>query len=287
LSVGGAQTVGAGLSIGGSLRYNRQTLAGEALTQGSVDLGLHWDGGRWRAGLLFADVASTLLDGTRGPSALRAEFSGDLLSHPTTLRGYAGFSAEQGGYSRGQVGVEDEIYHSLTLRAGYEALAGETMIDGFSGATFGLGFAMGLITMDYAYLPFGDLGAGQRLSVTWHLTSAHAADEPAKTAPEPRPVQTVLAAPPVAEAVETGAKGAALQRARQLEDSGQWDQAVGVHQWLLGIAPGDALVWRSLADLQYRTGRKAEAIQSYDLAFQHGLINPLLQAWLAKYRSQP
>jgi predicted Zn-dependent protease len=78
-----------------------------------------------------------------------------------------------------------------------------------------------------------------------------------------------------------------LELAHQAEEHGHFDEAVALHQGLINRYPHNPVIWRSLADLNYRARRQSEAVQAYDRALQEGLINPELEQWLKKYRSQP
>ena len=64
------------------------------------------------------------------------------------------------GNTEGKVSV-------LALRAGYQANFPDPQLSGLSGLTFGLGYTLSRsMTVDYAMLPTGDLGASHRLSLT-------------------------------------------------------------------------------------------------------------------------
>ncbi len=316
-SLAWARTVGAGLSVGGSGHFGQSVIAGESLVQSSLDLGLHWAGERWACGLVFANVGATLLSGERGSSAMRGELSGDISSRPGALRALGGFSAEPNGLSRLQAGLESGWSDSFVLRAGYESRLGATLVEGFAGTTLGLGFAMGPLFLDYAYLPFGDLGTGHRISMKWRMSKKPAAPSavplpeppPVPAAPlplEPPPVPTPVAIPTLApipplealptplptpplaiEETQVKVTEDALELARKAEDSGDRESALAIHKGLLSRFPENPVIWRSLGDLHYRAGEKDAAVEAYDQALQKGLMNGELEDWLTKYRSQP
>jgi hypothetical protein len=58
--------------------------------------------------------------------------------------------------------LDDKI--SLTGRIGYLTRALDTA--GFNGVTAGVGFTYKDYQLDYAYVPYGDLGGTQRTSLT-------------------------------------------------------------------------------------------------------------------------
>jgi hypothetical protein len=315
LSLGWARATGTGLSFGGVARVAQESLAGEATTRASMDLGLLWAHGPWRVGVVLADVTSILLTGNGGPSALRAELSGELGSHPGDLRFCGGFSAEPGGLSRLQTGLEGGLYDTLMLRAGYEAKLGDSLVDGFSGASFGLGFALGSSVVDYAFLPFGDLGSGHRISLKWRMkrpatVAPRLALRPRSPVPQPSPTPVATAVPialptpvatsvpvampmptpiptPTADSLQFKVTDDALELARSAEAHGNFEEAVALHESLLGRYPHNPVIWRSLGDLYYRAHRQDEAVKAFDRALEEGLMNQELERWLEKYRSQP
>jgi hypothetical protein len=52
----------------------------------------------------------------------------------------------------------------LCVRAGLDS---QRMTDGLGGITFGLGATLHFFTIDYAYVPMGELGATHRISLTF------------------------------------------------------------------------------------------------------------------------
>jgi hypothetical protein len=66
-------------------------------------------------------------------------------------------------------GVECRPVHILALRVGYRT---GSDYDGFSGLRAGLGISWHGIGIDYAYAPYGKLGASHRLSISYHGSAA-------------------------------------------------------------------------------------------------------------------
>ncbi|MBI4248575.1 MAG: PorV/PorQ family protein, partial [Elusimicrobia bacterium] len=108
---------------------------------------------------------------------LKFEERGDPL--PTTLRLGAAYRWER-GFLLGvdveaprdnqplvHLGAQSRIFSesgtALWLRAGYSSLAGR--VRGFSGPSFGIGFGLNRLSLDYAATPMGELGQAHRLSV--------------------------------------------------------------------------------------------------------------------------
>lgn len=59
------------------------------------------------------------------------------------------------------------------LRAGYNSLNQFSGLEGFKGASFGVGVKLLNATIDYAFVPFGILGEAHRFSITWNLPAKH------------------------------------------------------------------------------------------------------------------
>jgi hypothetical protein len=74
---------------------------------------------------------------------------------------------QQAGVSRLQLGAEDTLFSLLALRAGYQFNLSNPDLSGLTGLTAGFGFSLRQFMLDYAYLPFGELGASHRFSVTY------------------------------------------------------------------------------------------------------------------------
>ena len=153
-----------GLSLGASLKYVQQGLDGQndramALDAGSV-LKL---GGTWTAALAVQN-----LGGKIGPDDL-----------PLTVRGGAAASLLAGKLSAAadvdwlandklaylSVGAEYSLARYLAVRAGYQFGRSQDKLGGLTGLAAGMGLKFGEFSLDYAYVPFGDLGDTHRMTM--------------------------------------------------------------------------------------------------------------------------
>jgi hypothetical protein len=75
---------------------------------------------------------------------------------------------EPTGVNRLQLGLET-IWGGLAGRAGYQLAFQDNHWNGLNSVSLGGGFKMGDLNLDYAWLPFGDLGSSQRLSLRYHF----------------------------------------------------------------------------------------------------------------------
>ena len=110
-------------------------------------------------------------DQKRDPLPAAFKFGGSLTPAPGIL-----FSADvtvpQGGQIRGAVGTElsivtpEETDLRAAIRGGIDTEAFKDQ-PGFSGVSMGLGFSFAHLAIDYAYVPFGELGNTQRISLSF------------------------------------------------------------------------------------------------------------------------
>jgi hypothetical protein len=160
-----AWRLGWGLQVGMAGSYLDQTIDSYAYPSYALDLGLIWQANeRWRLGLsgMGLGIQST---GERA-SVWRAGSSYQLGkgSDYQTLLALAA-SLEPGGIGGFQVGIEERLRSILALRAGYQWSADSFQVDGFSGVDLGVGVRLDGLDLDYAYVPYGNLGSSQRFSV--------------------------------------------------------------------------------------------------------------------------
>lgn len=163
-----------------------------------------------------------------------------------------------------RAGLEYRVIPALAIRAGYN---GSNETD--NGLTFGAGFAFNDIQLDYAYVPFGDLGKSHRVSAEVAFGAPMALPqervavfEPARAA-EPA---TVTVAPPVSARSpareERGLVPTALElkhRASAAVDAGRPADAIRDYRAAIALDPADATTRYNLATALYLTGRFSDA----------------------------
>lgn len=112
----------------------------------------------------FIDQADKL------PSSLTFGNSLKLGSRLTVL---ADGSLVNGAGSILSAGVEANMFgdrlHGMAVRGGYTTKRNEA--DGLSGLSMGVGFAFGSVSLDYAWIPYGDLGNSHAITLLWNLPS--------------------------------------------------------------------------------------------------------------------
>lgn len=155
------------LSVGASLKYLNSDLAGYSASAPMLDAGLHYsfDSGRLRGLKLAAALRNFGSD-------VQYDQQGSDLPQQMILG--AGLSALGGNLilaadaiqtknedSRLALGLEYRVFEMLRLRVGYNGISDFVG----NGITYGMGLNFRLWNLDYAYVPFGDLGNTNRISV--------------------------------------------------------------------------------------------------------------------------
>lgn len=163
-----------GISGGVAVKYNRQTLAAQSYSATALDVGFLWHPvSLLNLGLTYFNlgtkVADTALDsGWRGGASYSVR-KNMLFAVSTELK--------PGGFDRLQVGAEGFVHSTVAVRVGFVQSLKSTELTGVTGLTAGLGIRIDKnLMLDYAYLPFGELGVSQRISVTYNFSNPEPKD---------------------------------------------------------------------------------------------------------------
>ena len=246
------------LSVGAGLKYVESNIAGFQDGTFSGDLGIQYriPSLDWRFGLTGRNLFGSLELNERGDPLPRVyEVGGNYRwslvpnYHEFDFGFGTGMSTDSDGYFFG--GVEYGLYGMGALRVGYHGAQ-----DAGDGITFGAGLQYAGIQVDYAYVPFGDLGRQQRFSFGYRFgglpQSARSKDE----SPEPKRAQKEEQKPePKVQNVE-----GRLERARRLYRDGSLEESYRILKDLHRKTPKnvDVLLWLGL--LEHEMGDRESAI---------------------------
>lgn len=153
-------------SVGAGFSGTQNTLAGVGYTDFSSDLGILWKGPQGlRLGASYVNTG-WVSPGGASEDAVNLGASYDLaLDSTNRLLTALGASIEPNAVSYLQAGAEYSIQDQVFLRAGCQVPLSDQSIGGFTDLTAGVGFHLSGFSLDYAFLPYGDLGATHRVSV--------------------------------------------------------------------------------------------------------------------------
>ncbi|HXC63827.1 MAG TPA: hypothetical protein VNZ67_05685 [bacterium] len=196
------------------------------------------------------------------------------------------------------MGLEGGYQNLAAFRIGYLLNFQQDAWQGLSGLTLGGGVGLGPVKLDYAWLPFGDLGASQRVSLEYAFGAA-----PLGPACPPLPVavpnpQTGPAGPRPASPT-AGAAAAASPTARvdtafnvlsdgyllgqQLERNRQDAQAADAYRLAVQDDPSDVLSWEALARLLVRQGMTGAVGTCYANVLKLNKDDAEAAAWLKEH----
>ena len=206
LSLGYGKELIPSLSAGLVLKGNRSSFAGGNYMNYATDVGLLWTVvPKLDLGVTYTNLAlGPGLSGSAVASGLRLGASVKPDKH--WLLAASGELQDGGAVNRAQFGGEylignvDEVANVLALRGGYALSFPDAELGLLNGVSMGLGYTLSkTISVDYAFLPIGDLGSSHRLSATFKFGCPSKAARVVAAAPAPAPVKPapVVAAAPV------------------------------------------------------------------------------------------
>lgn len=166
LSLGWGKEIAKNISAGFAINGASKNIGANGYSDVSADLGALWSPRKdLKLGVSYSHLGSKMA-GYSLASDLRFGGSYNLaISKTNQLLLAAGGVYEQNGVNRLQLGAEDMIHSFLALRIGYNLPLADTEIQGLKSITAGVGIVLKRISVDYAYIPFGDLGTTQRISL--------------------------------------------------------------------------------------------------------------------------
>lgn len=240
-----------GFRAGVGLKYIREFIAGVTASGYAVDFGLQRDMGLL-PGLTLGAAVQNL-----GPS-VRFQAAKEKL--PLNTRAGAAYRFSTfGSPSVAAFDVTKERSESALVAVGVEVAAGGVLPLrlGFAtrnragpGVTAGLGFRLGSLGADYAFVPYGDLGAAHRFSLSFRW----GAEPEDRTNPAPKPLLRTIAPP------DANARFAASDRARSSGDAARARRELESARRLL--SPDDrrhVLYLMKSGELSFEEGEVAEA----------------------------
>jgi hypothetical protein len=297
LSLGWGREFSKGFSLGVAFHGTQQKIVDSLYDSFSGDLGALWvPANGWRLGLAYTGLG-TPVAGQNLATDLKGGFShlfrlNKVNSLLTACSGYY----EPGGVSRLQGGVEAGFQKSYFLRVGYQLPLSDNQITGFSNFSAGAGIRLGRVTLDYAYLPYGNLGASQRISVAFDFPNPTPVPARSVTVVAPplpaKPVTVVVTAVPT-PVVSFGPPKPDVQVHFLIPSiSITPDRGVGnfaleeKYEKATEANPNDAAAWRNLGLAYWNAGKTSLTLQCFDQALRLNPSDRELKAWLDLYRSK-
>ncbi|HJT24811.1 MAG TPA: tetratricopeptide repeat protein, partial [bacterium] len=204
---------------------------------------------------------------------------------------------EPSGVSRIQGGLEGTFARDYFLRLGYQGVLQDNQINGLTGFTAGAGLRIEQFRLDYAFVPYGDLGTSHRISLGYEFPN------PTPVAPKPVTVissPVTVQAPPVTVVATPAptpvAAGQAKTKVEVLFDlpgkgsvpsgNAQASTLVAAYEKAAQLNPNDSRAWKNLGIVYLQTGQSALGLQCLEQAFRLNPGDTALKQWLEDYRAK-
>jgi Tetratricopeptide repeat len=295
-SLGWGMAVARGLSLGLALHGTQQKVVDSLYTGLSGDLGLLWEpSGGFRLGLDYTGLG-TALAGFTPAQDLRLGLSAFLrMGKNVSLRPLLAGDWEPNGVSRIQGGLEGTLEGKYFLRVGYQGTLENNQIEGLTGFTAGAGLRIGRIQLDYAFVPYGDLGTSHRVSVGYEFPNpTPVVSRPVTVMASPLTVQaapvTVMLTPTPGPATVPGPPKSNVEVQFELGGASApvtvaagSSTLVAPYEKAVQKNPGDSRAWRNLGIIYLKTGQTALGIQSLEQALRLNPDDQVLKQWLEDY----
>ena len=157
-----------GLDLGASLKYISQKLDTQNDKAIAVDLGSAYKiNSDWTAAFSVRNFGSSI-----GPDKLPLTLKGGaatkFLSGKLTAAGDLDWLAYDKRFYM-DLGAEYALNGYLAFRAGYQIGRSQDKLGGLTGFGAGLGLKLDRFNLDYAYVPFGDLGDTHRMTIGFNF----------------------------------------------------------------------------------------------------------------------
>jgi len=184
---------GGHLFLGIGLLAAQQNLGGRSYTAVFSNGGLLFQpSAGFSLGLAYSGMGSNGLQGNLPFAMAMGAACRPELSTDWSLLIAGATSVEEGGINRIQFGAEGVFQGLSSVRAGYQLNLVDNQLGGVSGLTLGAGFKWRGLSLDYAFLPMGDLGASHQVSLSYFFNTVSASgpkplaisEKPVSSSPE-------------------------------------------------------------------------------------------------------
>lgn len=296
-SVGWGLPVANSLSVGAALHGVQQKIVDSLYTGLSGDMGVLWTPTEnLHLGLAYMGLG-TQQAGFTPAQDLHGGISALLpLGKDVKLLPLASGDWQPNGVSRIQCGLEGTFRRDYFLRLGYQGVLRDNQVNGLTGFTAGAGLRIEQFRLDYAFVPYGDLGTSHRISVGYEFPNpTPVVPKPVTIISSPVTVQAppvTVVATPAPTPITPGSPKSKVEVLFDLPGNGaahfghsQAASLVAPYEQAAQANPNDSRAWRNLGIIYLKTGQTALGLQCLDQALRLNPGDLVLKQWLADYRA--
>jgi len=290
------------LSFGLALHGSEQKIVDSLYTGLSGDLGVLWNTvSDFRLGLNYSGLGTSeagytpAQDLRLGCSEILKWGSGSCLI-PLLVVDW-----QPNGVSRAQGGLEGTIERDYSLRVGYQGALSDNQIGGLTGFTAGAGVKVGPFQVDYAFVPYGELGTSHRVSLGYEFPNptpiiskpvtviSHPVTvmaPPVTVVASPQPVPVPAGAPKSKVEVRFELPSSAETQMVSLPTGAQAASLTAPYEKAVQDNPQDSRLWRTLGIVYFKAGQTAQAVQCLEQALRLKPDDLALKQWLDDYHTK-
>ncbi len=284
-----------GLSLGLAFEGVQQKIVNNLYNIFSARLGLLWrPADSLKLGASYSNLGTDVAGNTLAQSfQAGGSYSLPLEKNKELLWAITG-DWEPLGISRLQCGMEGGWDRTVMVRAGYQTPLDGQIAGGSTAFSLGAGLKLGDFSLDYAYIPFGDFGVSNRISLGYEFPPApkEVVQVPVTViqrvmvpAPTPAAISPALDSPKTAIQVKfTIPSGQGDAGVTTLSPTQQETRIQSFLQ-LIKSDPQNPKNWWQLGSLYYQMRQKASAIQCFEQVLRLKPDNKALSDWLEKYKA--
>jgi len=264
---------GGSFSAGASAKVITQSQGSVSKTGFAGDLGLMLKSGMVSAGLAARNFG--IASGSPLPSDINLGLAVNPLNSESgnlILAGEASYIFNDAFYASG--GAEYTFAKIVSLRAGYKYRAGPSNLQGLSGISAGVGVKFGGIGFDYAFVPYGELGASNRADLRIEF-----GNQPVQAAVKEKEKEK---AQPATLTVSDEKMNRMFFEAGTLENSGKLTEAADKYKEMLKADPLYAPAWKRLGAVFFKMKKKEQAIKCFESYLKIKPDDTAVVNWLKK-----
>ena len=246
--------VSKGFYLGAGAKFLTNSLDDTSNTGFAADIGAQYASEILSIGLAAQNI------GAAGdyslPLIIRAGAAARILNsaeHALMLSGEGKYTLK--GVPCISAGAEYIFSQMLAVRAGYKFTLGPDVLSGLKGFSAGAGIKLGVFGIDYAFIPYGDLGASHKVSAVY--TFGEAAPKISKAG-----LDELMAA------------------AGKVEDSGNLNEAQGKYNEIIKMDSAYAPAYKRLGSVYFKQGMKQKAVKTFEQYLKMVPSDSAVKKWM-------
>jgi hypothetical protein len=267
--------LGRELSAGMSVKFSTQVIDTFSYTGLGLDLAMLYKIEAFAAGLTLQNI------GTAGsysmPMAVRGGASMLALStreHKLTIAADMDYIFRDAPYA--SAGAEYVFLKMFSLRAGYRLKFGTNNTGGMTGLSAGAGVAFNDYSIDYAYVPFGELGTTHRVTLNMDFSL------PSQEVEMLKPARRVTDSRTKKPEKTTKELFAMLAQGGSYENAGNLDAAEKQYREILDADFNYAEAWKRLGAVMVKKKNNVEAFRCFQAYLKLKPDDSAVKSWLKK-----